>query len=75
MFEASLAGGFAYFLQIKLAQVGQSTGLNWLGYIQWPELALFMVVGDLADHLLRHPAGTARLLGIYVLIGEKSSSC
>src|SRR3981081_337304 len=38
VFEASLAGGFAYFLQLKLAQIGQSTGLNWLRSIQWPLL-------------------------------------
>src|ERR1700675_4463037 len=44
VFEASLAGGFAYFLQLKLADIANSTGLNWLGYIQWPWLALLMVV-------------------------------
>src|ERR1700681_1394280 len=38
VFEASLAGGFAFFAQLKLSQIGQSTGLNWLGYIQWPWL-------------------------------------
>src|SRR5437660_11876554 len=44
VFEASLCGGFAFFLQAKLSQIGQATGLNWLGYIQWPWLALLMVV-------------------------------
>ncbi len=44
VFEASLAGGFAYFLQLKLADIGNSTGQGWLGQIQWPWLALFMVV-------------------------------
>ena len=38
VFEASLCGGFAFFLQAKLSQIGQATGLNWLGYIQWPWL-------------------------------------
>src|SRR4030081_904908 len=42
VFEASLCGGFAFFLQAKLSQIGQATGLNWLGYIQWPWLALLM---------------------------------
>src|ERR1700751_5381048 len=37
VFEASLAGGFAFFLQIKLGQYG-------LGGIQWPWLAAFMVI-------------------------------
>src|SRR3979409_689370 len=36
VFEASLAGGFAFFLGLKLSQFGIS--------IQWPWLALFMVV-------------------------------
>src|SRR6202521_1173719 len=44
VFEASLAGGFAYFLQLKLADIGNSTGQGWIGQIQWPWLALFMVV-------------------------------
>jgi amino acid transporter len=68
VFEASLAGGFAYFLQIKLSQIGQSTGLNWLGYIQWPWLAGFMVVliSVITYFDIRV---TARLLGIF-LIGE-----
>jgi amino acid transporter len=68
VFEASLAGGFAYFLQLKLSQIGQATGLGWLGYIQWPWLALFMVV---AISLITYfdIRLTARLLGIF-LIGE-----
>jgi amino acid transporter len=68
VFEASLAGGFAYFLQLKLAQIGQGTGLNWLGYIQWPWLALFMVV---VISLITYfdIRISARLLGIF-LIGE-----
>jgi amino acid transporter len=68
VFEASLAGGFAYFLQIKLSQIGQSTGLNWLGYIQWPWLALFMVV---VISLITYfdIRISARLLGIF-LVGE-----
>ena len=35
VFEASLAGGFAYFLNLKLAEFGVNIG--------WPWLALFMV--------------------------------
>src|SRR2546421_7072172 len=35
VFEASLAGGFAYFLNLKLASFGGNVG--------WPWLALFMV--------------------------------
>jgi amino acid transporter len=68
VFEASLAGGFAYFAQLKLSQIGQSTGLNWLGYIQWPWLALFMIV---VISLITYfdIRVTARLLGIF-LIGE-----
>ncbi len=68
VFEASLAGGFAYFLQLKLAAIGQATGLNWLGYIQWPWLAGFMVVliSVITYFDIRL---TARLLGIF-LIGE-----
>src|SRR3984893_4943427 len=50
VFEASLAGGFAYFLQLKLSQVGPAIGMNWLGYIQWPWLSLFLGV-----LLLVHP--------------------
>jgi amino acid transporter len=68
VFEASLAGGFAYFLQLKLAQIGQGTGLNWLGYIQWPWLALFMVV---VISLITYfdIRISARLLGVF-LVGE-----
>src|SRR5262249_8274942 len=42
VFEASLAGGFAYFLNLKLAQFGVN--------IAWPWLALFMIalIGVLA---------------------------
>src|SRR5437773_8409247 len=35
VFEASLAGGFAYFLNLKLASFGWNVG--------WPWLALFMI--------------------------------
>ena len=68
VFEASLAGGFAFFLQIKLAQIGSATGANWLGQIQWPWLAAFMVV---VISLITYfdIRLTARLLGIF-LIGE-----
>ncbi|MGZ6296400.1 MAG: APC family permease, partial [Candidatus Limnocylindrales bacterium] len=68
VFEASLAGGFAYFLQLKLAQIGQSTGLGWLGQIQWPWLALFMVV---VISLITYfdIRISARLLGVF-LVGE-----
>src|SRR3979411_1594167 len=68
VFEASLAGGFAYFLQLKLAQIGQSTGLNWLGQIQWPWLALFMVV---VISLITYfdIRISARVLGV-LLVGE-----
>jgi amino acid transporter len=68
VFEASLAGGFAYFLQLKLSQIGQSTGLGWLGYIQWPWLALFMIV---VISLITYfdIRLSARLLGVF-LIGE-----
>ena len=68
VFEASLAGGFAYFAQLKLSQIGQSTGLNWLGYIQWPWLALFMIV-MISIITYFDIRVTARLLGIF-LIGE-----
>lgn len=68
VFEASLAGGFAYFLQLKLSQIGNATGAGWLGEIQWPWLALFMVVMislvTFFDIRL-----TARILGVF-LIGE-----
>src|SRR5215469_8712372 len=42
VFEASLAGGFAYFLNLKLAQFGWN--------VAWPWLALFMIalIGVLA---------------------------
>ena len=42
VFEASLAGGFAYFLNLKLASFGWNVG--------WPWLALFMIalIGVLA---------------------------
>src|ERR1700694_1034805 len=68
VFEASLAGGFAYFLQLKLAQIGQSTGLGWLGQIQWPWLALFMVV---VISLITYfdIRISARVLGVF-LVGE-----
>ena len=60
VFEASLAGGFAYFLNIKLAE----GNIN----IQWPWLALFMVlvIGLITYFDVRI---SARLLGIF-LIGE-----
>ncbi len=68
VFEASLAGGFAYFLQLKLGQIGNSTGLAWLGWIQWPWLALFMVVviSVITYFDIRL---TARVLGVF-LVGE-----
>src|SRR5713226_10282446 len=44
VFEASLAGGFAFFLNQKLSQIGTATGAGWLNGIQWPYLALLMVV-------------------------------
>src|ERR1700693_4066346 len=68
VFEASLAGGFAYFLQLKLAEIGHSTGLGWLGQIQWPWLALFLVV---AISLITYfdIRISARLLGVF-LVGE-----
>src|ERR1700737_2414424 len=68
LFEASLAGGFAYFLQLKLSQIGQATGLGWLGYIQWPWLAMFMVV---VISLITYfdIRISARVLGVF-LVGE-----
>jgi amino acid transporter len=68
VFEASLCGGFAYFLQLKLSQIGQATGAGWLGYIQWPWLAMFMVV---VISLITYfdIRISARLLGIF-LVGE-----
>src|SRR6202521_4424409 len=68
VFEASLAGGFAYFLQLGLTNFGSLTGLHFLGYIQWPWLALFMVVliSVITYFDIRI---TARLLGVF-LVGE-----
>ena len=68
VFVPALAGGFAYFAQLKLAQIGTATGLNWLGYIQWPWLALFMVavISAITYFDIRF---SARLLGV-LLIGE-----
>jgi amino acid transporter len=68
VFEASLAGGFAYFLQLKLSQIGNATGAGWLGQIQWPWLAMFMVVLiSLVTYFdIRL---TARILGVF-LVGE-----
>jgi len=68
VFEASLCGGFAYFLQLGLTNLGSLTGLTWLGYIQWPWLALFMVV---AISLITYfdIRITARILGVF-LVGE-----
>ena len=68
VFEASLAGGFAYFLQLKLSQIGNATGAGWLGYIQWPWLALFCVIliSVITYFDIRI---TARLLGV-LLVGE-----
>ena len=60
VFEASLAGGFAYFLNLKLSQSGI--------IIQWPWLALFMVllISLITYFDIRI---SARLLGVF-LIGE-----
>ena len=68
VFEASLAGGFAFFLNLKLSQIGTATGAGWLNGIQWPWLALFMVVliSVITYFDIRI---TARLLGVF-LIGE-----
>lgn len=44
VFEASLAGGFAFFLNQKLSQIGTATGLGFLNGVQWPWLALIMVL-------------------------------
>ncbi len=68
VFEASLCGGFAYFLQLGLTNFGSLTGLHFLGYIQWPWLALFMVV---AISLITYfdIRVTARILGVF-LVGE-----
>lgn len=68
VFEASLAGGFAYFLQLGLTNFGSLTGLHFLGYIQWPWLALFMValISVITYFDIRV---TARILGV-LLVGE-----
>src|SRR6202521_154586 len=68
VFEASLCGGFAYFLQLGLTNFGSLTGLHFLGYIQWPWLALFMVV---VISLITYfdIRITARILGVF-LVGE-----
>src|ERR1700674_3558833 len=68
VFEASLCGGFAYFLQLGLTNFGALTGLHFLGYIQWPWLALFMVV---VISLITYfdIRISARMLGVF-LIGE-----
>ncbi|HXN91238.1 MAG TPA: APC family permease [Candidatus Sulfotelmatobacter sp.] len=68
VFEASLCGGFAYFLQLGLTNFGALTGLHFLGYIQWPWLALFMVV---VISLITYfdIRITARILGVF-LVGE-----
>ena len=47
MFEASLAGGFAYFLNLKLNPFGVNIG--------WPWLALGMVADHRHADLLRRP--------------------
>src|SRR5215475_12236178 len=59
VFEASLAGGFAYFLNLKLAQFGWN--------VAWPWLALFMIalIGVLAYFDVRISAG---LLAIGLII-------
>src|SRR5437588_12441384 len=44
VFEASLCGGFAFFLNQKLSQIGTATGAGWLNGVQWPWLALIMVL-------------------------------
>ena len=68
VFEASLAGGFAFFLNQKLSQIGTATGAGWLNGIQWPYLALFMVllISVITYFDIRI---TARLLGVF-LVGE-----
>src|ERR1700680_2991029 len=68
VFEASLAGGFAFFLNQKLSQIGTATGAGWLNEIQWPYLALFMVllISVITYFDIRI---TARLLGVF-LVGE-----
>src|SRR5207245_9895386 len=68
VFEASLAGGFAFFLSQKLSQIGTATGAGWLNGVQWPWLALIMVlVISLVTYFdIRI---SARVLGV-LLIGE-----
>ena len=68
VFEASLCGGFAFFLNQKLSQIGTATGAGWLNGIQWPWLALFMVVViSLVTYFdIRI---SARILGFF-LVGE-----
>jgi amino acid transporter len=68
VFEASLAGGFAFFLNQKLSQIGTATGQGWLNGIQWPWLALFMV---LVISLITYfdIRLSARILGVF-LVGE-----
>lgn len=68
VFEASLCGGFAYFLQLKLGQIGAGNSFSWLGSIQWPWLALFMVV--LISAITYFDVRVSvRILGV-LLIGE-----
>ncbi len=68
VFEASLAGGFAFFLNQKLSQIGTATGLGFLNGIQWPWLALLMVliISVITYFDIRV---SARILGVF-LIGE-----
>jgi amino acid transporter len=68
VFEASLCGGFAFFLNQKLSQIGTATGAGWLNGIQWPWLALLMVV---VISLITYfdIRVTARILGVF-LVGE-----
>jgi amino acid transporter len=68
VFEASLAGGFAFFLNQKLSQIGTATGAGWLNGIQWPYLALLMIV--LISLITYFDIRiTARVLGVF-LVGE-----
>ncbi len=68
VFEASLCGGFAFFLNQKLSQIGTATGLGFLNGLQWPWLALLMVliISLITYFDIRI---SARLLGV-LLIGE-----
>src|SRR5216684_396948 len=68
VFEASLCGGFAFFLNQKLSQIGTATGAGWLNGIQWPYLALLMVllISLITYFDIRI---SARVLGIF-LVGE-----